>query len=184
MRAEFAVDFALFFLYIMANGGDNVKRSACHIRDHAMRHVIVILAVLLLTGHLQGDELKKRPGWAIVSSVVLPGGGQFYAENYARGIFFSTLQIGLLSMTVYEKVQERDYKKLYDEDHSGTMWDEYNKHKGRVRNLLWWDAGIWFLACADAFTDAHFYGFGEEERASFLLYKEREGIGVRMTLKF
>ncbi len=149
-----------------------------------IRKAILMLVVLLLSVQLHGSELKKRPGWAIVTSVVLPGGGQFYAENYARGLFFSTLQIGLLSMTVYEKVQERDYKKQYDEDGSSATWDEYNKHRSRVRNLLWWDAGIWFFSCADAFTDAHFYGFGEEERFSLLLDKKREGILIGMTLRF
>lgn len=150
-----------------------------------MRKAIFSLLLLLLPGVLlYGNGLEKRPGWAIVTSVVLPGGGQFYAENYARGIFFSTLQIGLLSMTVYEKVQERDWKKQYDEDGSGDTWDEYNKHRSRVRNLLWWDAGIWFLSCADAFTDAHFYGFGEEERVSLLLDRRREGVVVGMTVTF
>jgi hypothetical protein len=149
-----------------------------------MRKVMGILIMLLLFVSLEADELGKRPGWAIVTSVLLPGGGQFYAENYARGLFFSTLQVGLLSMTVYEKVQEKDYKKRYDENGNSQTWDEYNKHRSRVRNLLWWDAGIWFLSCADAFTDAHFYGFGEEERISVLLHKKREGMVVGMTVRF
>lgn len=87
-------------------------------------------------------------------------------------------------MTVYEKVQERDFKKRYDEDGSTDTWDEYNKHRSRVRNLLWWDAGIWFLSCADAFTDAHFYGFGEEGRVSLLLNKKQERMVVGMTFRF
>jgi hypothetical protein len=122
----------------------------------------VLLFFLLISLHLNSEEMKKHPGWAIVASVVLPGGGQFYAENYARGLFFSTLQVTLLSLTLYEKIQERDYKKMYDESQDKDIWDEYNRHRSRVRNLLWWDAGIWFLSCADAFTDAHFYGFDED----------------------
>ncbi len=149
-----------------------------------MRKIAGILIALVLFASLEADELKKRPGWAIVTSVLLPGGGQFYAENYARGLFFSTLQTGLLSMTIYEKIQERDYKRRYDESGSSQMWDEYNKHRSRVRNLLWWDAGIWFLSCADAFTDAHFYGFGEKERVSLLLDERHQGMIVGMKVRF
>lgn len=146
---------------------------------------ILFLSLLVCTSrHSFSEEMKRHPGWAIIATALLPGGGQFYAENYGRGIFFSTLQISLLTLTVYEKVQETDYKKMYDESPSEDIWDQYNKHKSRVRNLLWWDAGIWFLACADAFADAHFYGFGEEEKVSFDFQKKQESIHIGFTFKF
>jgi len=146
--------------------------------------VIFFVSLLLISVRLQGDEIKKHPGWAIVASAVLPGGGQFYAENCARGLFFSTVQISLISLTVYEKVQERDYWSLYEENKEQGTWDEYNKHRGRVRNLLWWDAGIWFLSCADAFTDAHFYGFNEDIGLSMGFSKETETPNIGVIFKF
>lgn len=146
---------------------------------------LVLLLILLFFTSIRsyGDEMKKHPGWAIVATALVPGGGQFYAENYARGIFYSTIQISLISMTVYEKVQERDYWDMYKEDNKKDTWDEYNKHKSRVRNLLWWDAGIWFLSCADAFTDAHFYGFNEKVDISVRM-KKNNGAQVGLVYKF
>ena len=74
-----------------------------------MRKVVIgflfLLLLVCIYRNAYSDEMKKHPGWAIIATVVLPGGGQFYAENYGRGIFFSTLQISLLTLTVYEKVQ-------------------------------------------------------------------------------
>lgn len=155
----------------------NVIRPQCVV-------LIVFALFLLISVHLNSDEMKKHPGWAIIASALLPGGGQFYAENYARGIFFSTLQISLISLTLYEKIQERDYKKLYDENHDKDTWDKFNKHRSRVRNLLWWDAGIWFLSCADAFTDAHFYGFNERVDFSIHFKKNTGTSQVGITLRF
>ncbi|TES90528.1 MAG: hypothetical protein E3J87_09875 [Candidatus Cloacimonadota bacterium] len=149
-----------------------------------MKRIIFIVLILLFSIHLTSDEMKKHPGWAIVTSAVLPGGGQFYAESYVRGIFFSTLQISLISLTVYEKVQERDYWKLYNENHEQDTWHKFNKHKSRVRNLLWWDAGIWFLSCADAFADAHFYGFNDVEGFSLQLEQKAEGMQIGVIFKF
>jgi hypothetical protein len=146
--------------------------------------ILFLLFLICTSMNSQSEEMQRHPGWAIIATAVLPGGGQFYAENYGRGIFFSSLQISLLTLTVYEKVQETDYKKLYDENPSKDIWDQYNKHKSRVRNLLWWDAGIWFLACADAFADAHFYKFGEEEKVSLDLETKEESIHVGFTVKF
>jgi hypothetical protein len=146
--------------------------------------VLFTIALLLAcAGHMQGDELKRHPGWAIIATAVIPGGGQFYAENYARGFFFGTLQMALLSMTAYEKVQEMDYKRLYDENGEKETWDQYNKHKSRVRNLMWWDVGIWFFACADAFADAHFFEF-EEERFSFDVKPVNEKVTVGISIYF
>jgi len=145
-----------------------------------------LLLVLLVFNSLRlhSEEMKKHPGWAIIASVVLPGGGQFYAENYARGLFFSTLQISLISLTVYEKVQERDYWNLYEEDKKQETLDKFNKHKGRVRNLLWWDAGIWFLSCADAFADAHFFGFNEDVGLSVKFNEETETPQIGVSFRF
>jgi hypothetical protein len=146
---------------------------------------LVLLLILLFFTSIgtYGDEMKKHPGWAIVATALVPGGGQFYAENYARGIFYSTLQISLVSMTIYEKIQERDYWEIYKQDNKKDTWDKFNKHKSRVRNLLWWDAGIWFLSCADAFTDAHFYGFNEKVDISIEM-KDYNGAQVGLVYKF
>ena len=151
-----------------------------------MKKVIVFLLLLMFTMSTSANarELKKHPGWAIVATAILPGGGQFYAENYARGIFFAILQISLTSMTVYEKIQAMDYQYLYNQNGNQESWIQYNKHKGRVKNLLWWDAGIWFLSCADAFTDAHFYEFNEDVGISMGLSKKTGIPQVEIKIKF
>jgi len=149
-----------------------------------MKKIIICLLFFLGVIPLKGEEMKKHPGWAIIATAVLPGGGQFYVENYARGLFFSTLQISLASMTVYEKMQERDYWHLYEQDKEQTTWAKYNKHKSRVKNLLWWDTGIWFFACADAFTDAHFYGFNEDVGVSVGFNQNRKTPNVEVIFRF
>ncbi len=149
-----------------------------------MKKIIVCFLFFLSVMPIRSEEIKKHPGWAIIATAVLPGGGQFYADNYARGLFFSAVQISLVSMTIYEKMQERDYFALYNEDKEEATRERYNKHKSRVKNLLWWDAGIWFFACADAFADAHFYGFNEDVGVSVGMGKKTGTTQVGVVFEF
>ncbi len=118
---------------------------------------------------------KKSPTWAMISSALLPGGGQFYTENYKKGLLFALAQGTLSGMTLYEHIQtgeaERalvDHIKVYGDSlppaeipRRISLQGQYDHHFDRRRTLLFIDVGVWILAVADAYISAHFYKFDE-----------------------
>lgn len=100
-----------------------------------MLKVAIVLTMLLSVP----SSNKKSPITAAALSV-LPGGGQFYTENYLKGAFFAVIQTSLLILTIKENNPDKRY------------------------NLLWWDALAWTLSMADAYVSAHFYKFKEESK--------------------
>ena len=124
---------------------------------------------------LNHSDMKKSPTWAMISSALLPGGGQFYTENYKKGLLFALAQGTLSGMTLYEHIQtgeaERaliDHIKVYGDSlppaeipRRISLQGQYNHHFDRRRTLLFIDVGVWILAVADAYISAHFYKFDE-----------------------
>lgn len=113
-----------------------------------MLHLIIFLILL------SNSPGEKSPTKALLLSI-LPGGGQFYTENYIKGAIFSALQTGLAIATVREDIlmrrAQREGNKLY-----------YDYHLSRRYDLLWWDGAIWALSMTDAYVSAHFYKFNED----------------------
>lgn len=60
------------------------------------------------------NERKKKNGFAILFSAVLPGMGELYADGYSSGQYFTiadaALWGGLIGATVYANNQEANYK--------------------------------------------------------------------------
>jgi hypothetical protein len=145
----------------------------------------LLLGVLIAAGagiaSAQGPG--KSPFWAVVASTVIPGGGQFYCENYPRGAGFCCAQATLTAMTLYEHVLTGESWKRYLATGDAADYGDYEHHFDRRNDLLWWDAGVWVLAAADAFVDAHMHGFGKEGRVR-LSPVEKNGVGVHVALLF
>jgi len=130
-----------------------------------------------------GQDKDKSPFWAGFSSVLLPGGGQFYSENELRGLLFFFTQGSLLGMTLYEHVKTEDAWRRYENGGNREAYEDYSYHFDRRYNLLWWDAAVWFLSVADAYVDAHMYRFKEGGRMALVVQpKEERGLELRLTL--
>ena len=110
---------------------------------------------------MTAGNLEKSPTWAMISSALLPGGGQFYTENYLKGLFFALTQGTLSGMTLYEHIKTREGWRRFEQSGLLEDYDNYSRHFDRRRNLLFIDTGVWILAVADAYISAHFYKFDE-----------------------
>jgi hypothetical protein len=113
---------------------------------------------------LTEKSTKKSPTWAMISSAVLPGGGQFYTENYKKGILFALTQGTLIGMTLYEHIKTEESWDRFEMSEDIEDFNNYSSHYDRRRTLLFIDTGVWILAIADAYISAHFYDF---DRFSF-----------------
>jgi len=105
----------------------------------------------------QRNEASKKSPTAAIFLSILPGGGQFYTENYLKGAIFALTQTTLLGFTVHEHLQAERAKR--DKD-----WENYEYHSDKRYDLLWWDGIVWTLGMADAYISAHFYKFKEQSR--------------------
>jgi hypothetical protein len=145
--------------------------------------LIAAAAVLLPSLGLCVEEQRKSPFLAVVASAALPGGGQFYCENYVRGAVFCCAQTALTAMTLYEHVLTEEALRRYRASGDEEDYDEYSRRFDRRNDLLWWDAGILLLSAADAFVDAHMHGFGKKGAVKVGLL-ENEGVGLHVRLCF
>ncbi|MCK4353486.1 hypothetical protein KAW65_08790 [candidate division WOR-3 bacterium] len=97
---------------------------------------------------------KKSPLIAACLSI-LPGGGQFYTENYLKGAAFFVLQSTLLGFTIFEHIKAKNAK-------SQENWIDYEEHSEKRSDFLWWDFLVWSFSIGDAYVSAHFYKFKEQ----------------------
>jgi hypothetical protein len=109
-------------------------------------------------------SMRKSPTWAMISSAFLPGGGQFYTENYKKGVLFALSQGTLIGMTLYEHIKTEESWDKFEISGDITDFNNYSNHYDRRRTLLFIDTGVWILSIADAYISAHFYDF---DRFSF-----------------
>lgn len=123
-----------------------------------------LLLILTITGHFifaqsasdtanVTPKLKyyaKSAGLAMALSASLPGGGQFYTENYLKGILFLGAE-GALGYYAYQ-------------DHQNYRQTNDIKYRDRRNNLLWWLASVKIFSIADAYVSANMYKFNEMMR--------------------
>lgn len=111
---------------------------------------------------------SKSSGLAMLLSAVIPGGGQFYTENYLKGILFVGAE-GALAYYAYQN--HKDYQE------TGNL-----NSRNRRNNLLWWIASVKLLSLADAYVSANMYKFKDMMRLSFDAQKDQISFGVKSKL--
>lgn len=101
--------------------------------------------------------IKKKPGMALFLSL-LPGGGQFYTDNYLKGIIIGGVQLYFGGGTIYLHLKAEEAKR---EKYESWKW-YYDWYSNQRNNFLWWDALVWVVSMSDAYVSAHFYKFREQ----------------------
>jgi hypothetical protein len=93
----------------------------------------------------------KSPSGAMLRSLAVPGWGQFYNEQWLKGICVAGAELGIIANAF---VQNHLADRAVTKEEREFYLDN--------RNLsYWWLAGIILLSMADAYVDAHLYGFDE-----------------------
>ena len=94
--------------------------------------------------------MVKSPMGAMVRSMVLPGWGQWYNERPIKGAVIFSTELFLGGAMVYEQRRNLD-------------------HQQRNTYFLWF-LGVFLYNIADAYVDAHLYGFEEDAETMGLVY--------------
>jgi hypothetical protein len=92
----------------------------------------------------------KSPMGAMVRSMVVPGWGQWYNERPIKGAIIFSTELFLGGAMVYEQRRTLD-------------------HQQRNTYFLWF-LGVFLYNIADAYVDAHLYGFEEDAETMGLVY--------------
>ncbi|MCX7785462.1 MAG: DUF5683 domain-containing protein [candidate division WOR-3 bacterium] len=117
-----------------------------------------------LFAHLPQDTLKKETqptkhrqqiyykssSKAMFLSAIFPGGGQFYTQNYLKGVFVAGVEGALVSYAIKNHL---DYKNTNNAE-----------FRNRATNLLWWLALVKIFSLADAYVSANMFKFKEQQK--------------------
>jgi hypothetical protein len=142
---------------------------------------VLIILFLILGKEKEPDTPKeslsklktKNPTIALFLSL-FPGGGQFYTENYLKGIIFGVTQTYFGGGAIYLHIQAQKYKQKREPG-----WEYYYDWFCNQRtNFLWWSAFVWALSMADAYVSAHFYKFDEQGKLEFEIDYKRQSLGI------
>jgi len=99
------------------------------------------------------DKYFKSSSLATLLSAAIPGGGQFYTENYWKGILIAGTEGTLAYFAIKDHLS-------YEDTHN-------TRYRDRRNNLFWWLATAKVLSMADAYVSANMYKFKEQMKLTF-----------------
>jgi hypothetical protein len=116
-----------------------------------------------------GDQPLKSPWGAVGRSAILPGWGQHYNENKIKPFVMFGLHAGFITAAVLEDHWAwENFDKSNDPQYSlskqNLYRDRYEYHADRKDLFVWWAAIIYLYNLADAYVDAHLYGFDRDTK--------------------
>ncbi len=123
--------------------------------------------------------IAKSSKLALILSATIPGGGQFYTENYFKGFIFLGAESYLFYKTYDFYNSYNDYKKLFLETGIDSFRIKRDIAQDNLYDFIWWDAVVYMLSLLDAFIDAELYNFEmdfkvKEKKAELnIIYKIR-----------
>jgi len=126
--------------------------------------LMLVIILLITSSFLMARELspplKKRiPIKAAGLSILLPGGGQVYNQQYIKAGIVVALEGLCAGYAIYHDGQADDYLKAYKISQSAQDYALYTDFYDKKQSDLFWLGTVMFLSSLDAFVDAHLHNF-------------------------
>ncbi|MDO9578228.1 MAG: DUF5683 domain-containing protein [Candidatus Cloacimonadales bacterium] len=127
---------------------------------------------------VEKDSIQtKIPFKAAALSFFIPGGGQFYNENYLKSAAVFALEGSLIALAAYHYSEsERYYDK--SKDSLSYTYDQRRKYYGQYVNYyekrqsdFWWLGTVIFLSTIDAYVDAHLFDYDDRKNKIHLKFE-------------
>ncbi len=136
-----------------------------------IKRLIIILFSLLLCSQIFSEDKTydsgRDPNKAALYSLMIPGGGQYYNDNYYKTAFWGSAEVGFIALTLYHNSLVNDYKDKRSNASSQDQWDKWNYEVGdqleKRNNGLWWLGGTLILSIVDAYVDAALFNYDQEK---------------------
>ncbi len=135
------------------------------------------MAVFLITGDIEGNAKEKG---ALIYSLLIPGGGQFYNGQYLKGAVLGGAVLYFELATISDFVKYRRELKRYrdtDDPASKTRYESY--FKSGMSNLLSF-LGIWGYSLLDAYVNSKLHDFDGEKEKVLRLKLSSNSVGFEM----
>jgi len=125
---------------------------------------------LVWTGEMFSDKPIKSPWGAVAKSAMLPGWGQFYNEEYIKGIISFLLVADFTRKAIINDIK---YKRTRSAE---------NRER---RSVNTWYAGLAYaLNMVDSYVDAYLYKFDETMELTISVIPIENTFGVQLLINF
>jgi TolB-like protein len=140
--------------------GDKFAISARHV-DTATGRVAFAKEVLVPQAGTIALSSKyivtKSRGDALFRSLIVPGWGQVYNDQDAKGYVFTGVTLGVIGAGVFQRMQysktHDDYMKATTKEDAAKFYDQQSNEYQQSNLLFYIAGGIWALNVADAFLN-------------------------------
>lgn len=103
--------------------------------------------------------IGKSSKIALILSATIPSGGQFYTENYFKGLIFLGTESYLFYNTIDFYLSYRENKRLFQETGIDSFRLKKDIAEDNLYEFIWWDAVVYMISLIDAYIDAELYNF-------------------------
>lgn len=130
---------------------------------------------------------KPWPTGALLRSAIVPGWGQVYNGQYIKAVIYGGTEMALAYTTIHYWKQMDTHQKNFMNSTNRTYQAQeyfYYQNSRDNRNLFLWLTGLtFFISIFDAYVDAHFADFNEQDKA-FDAYLTPKKDGLYLSLNF
>ena len=118
---------------------------------------------------------------AMLYSLLIPGGGQFYNKKYLKSAVEFTAESILIGFTLYYHTKMNNAFDKYEQTFNQEDYHNYSNLYEKRQSMLWWLSAIKFLSVIDSFVDAKLYNFNEKKKKIELKF---EGNNISLSYRF
>ena len=138
--------------------------------------------------------MQKSPTGAVIRSLVIPGWGQFYVEQYWK----TPLILGVSAYLIYTFIDYNSdynrYSDLYDEEYakpeeeqSASVLTNYRAYRDSYHNLRdetgLYILGVYVISAVDAYVGAHLFDFNVDDDVAVYLLPDPFTKGVSLNFR-
>jgi hypothetical protein len=91
-------------------------------------------------------------------TTIVPGGGQFYTERYAKGVIIGGVQSYLIYRGIQTQLRLNETEEKLNNPTPKLLQDKEDLLSTR-RKIAWWMMLVWTVGILDAYVDAQLYNF-------------------------
>jgi len=109
----------------------------------------------------------KNPTAAMLRSLALPGWGQWYNEKKFKAVVMMGAELGLVADAIVQNQLAARSEQFYEREY-------YRNNRSLA---IWWLGAVILYSMADAYVDAHLFGFDERPELTLGLAGAPAGAG-------
>ena len=127
------------------------------------------------------EEPERNATKAMLYSLLIPGGGQFYNKKYIKSAIEFTAETLLIGFTLHYHIKMNNAYEKYEQTQNQEDYNKYSNLYEKRQSMFWWLSALKFLSVIDSFVDAKLYNFDEKKKKIELRF---EGNSVSLNYRF